>query len=125
MLKEKQILWTVSMGIRPPRKPTLTKASKNTTNQRHLNLKKRTRMPDVAAAIVENRWVTVKSIALANGISVKTAHAILHKDLGLAKKSTRWVPWLLNSDQKQERVRTCHQFLAAVHGNVRQHCPCE
>jgi histone-lysine N-methyltransferase SETMAR len=64
--------------------------------------------------VEEDRRVTIKSIALANGVSVKTVHDILHKDLGLVKKSARWAPRLLNADQKKERVRTCQKFLAAV-----------
>ncbi len=39
---------------------------------------------------------------------------ILRDDLGLVKKSARWVPKLLNEDQKQERVRTCKEFIATV-----------
>ena len=39
---------------------------------------------------------------------------ILHEDLGLIKKSARWVPKLLTDAQKDERVRTCKQFTAAI-----------
>jgi hypothetical protein len=39
---------------------------------------------------------------------------ILHDDLGLVKKSTRWVPKLLSDDQRKERVRTCTEFVAAI-----------
>ncbi len=96
------------------------KYGKNTVDQRHPNPKKRTCIPDViasvAATVEEDRWVTINSIALANEVSVKTVLAILHKDLGLLKKSAKWVPRLLNSDLKQERVLTCQQFLAAVEG---------
>ncbi len=104
------------------------KAGETTADQRHLNLKKRTQVPDVIASVavaVEEDWrVTIKNIALANGVSVKTVHAILHKDLGLVKKSARWVPRLLNSDQEQERVQTCQKFLATVQRrcNAGQHC---
>ncbi len=63
------------------------KAGETTTNQMHLNPKNRTRVPDViasvAAAVEEDRRVTIKNIALANGVSVKTVHAILHKILDL------------------------------------------
>jgi uncharacterized ferritin-like protein (DUF455 family) len=41
-------------------------------------------------------------------------HSILRDDLGLVKKSARWVPKLLNEDQKQESVRTCKEFVAAI-----------
>jgi hypothetical protein len=32
-------------------------------------------------------------------------HNILHEELGLVKKSARWVPELLSMEQKEERVR--------------------
>jgi histone-lysine N-methyltransferase SETMAR len=42
-------------------------------------------------------------------------HNILHQELGLVKKSARWVPKLLSEDHKKERVRICTEFVAAVH----------
>jgi hypothetical protein len=41
-------------------------------------------------------------------------HNILHEELGLVKKSARWVPNLLSTEQKEERVRICSKFVAAV-----------
>jgi hypothetical protein len=41
-------------------------------------------------------------------------HNILHVELGLVKKSSRWVPKLLSSEQKEERVRSCSEFIAAI-----------
>jgi histone-lysine N-methyltransferase SETMAR len=40
--------------------------------------------------------------------------SILCDNLGLVKKSARWVPKLLSEEQKLERVRTCRDFVAAV-----------
>jgi hypothetical protein len=84
------------MGIRLSRKPPIyamfkkVKYGENTVDQRHLNPKKRTYIPDViasvAATVEEDQWVTINSIALANGVSAKTVLAILHKDPGLLKK---------------------------------------
>lgn len=46
---------------------------------------------------------------------VPTIHNILHDDLGLSKKSARWVPKLLSDGQKNEQVRISQQFIADVH----------
>ncbi len=56
----------------------------------------------------------METIAAAHGVSEKTIFNILHQDLGLKKKSARWVPKLLSEEQKQERVRVCSDFIAAV-----------
>jgi hypothetical protein len=50
-------------------------------------------------------------------VSFGTIYNILHDDLGLVKKSARWVPKLLNEEQKQERVRTCTNFIAKAQRN--------
>jgi hypothetical protein len=39
---------------------------------------------------------------------------ILQDDLGLVKKSARWVPKLLSKEQKQERVLTCQEFVFTI-----------
>jgi histone-lysine N-methyltransferase SETMAR len=94
------------------------KAGKNTDDQRHLNPKKTVRtaslIASIAAAVEADRRQCIKSLAAVHGVSVYTVHSILHKDLGLEKKSARWVPKLLSSEQKEERVRTCSAFIAAV-----------
>jgi histone-lysine N-methyltransferase SETMAR len=46
---------------------------------------------------------------------VGTIHCVLHEDLGLEKKSARWVPKLLSQEQKIQRVEDCRDFIAAVH----------
>jgi hypothetical protein len=48
-------------------------------------------------------------------MSVSAIHAVLHDDLGLEKKSARWVPKLLNDVQKQQHVKVCSEFVKAVH----------
>jgi hypothetical protein len=68
----------------------------------------------VATAVEEDRGQCIKSLAAVHGVSVYTIHSILHKDLGLEKKSARWVPKLLSSEQKEEQVLTCSAFIAAV-----------
>ncbi len=50
------------------------------------------------------------------GLWVLTAmvHAILHKDMKLAKKLARWVPKLTDKKTKKERVRMCEAFIAII-----------
>jgi hypothetical protein len=86
------------------------KAGKTTDDQRHLSAKKTA----VAADVREERRVNCRDLAFDNGVSNGTMHSILRDNLGLVKKSARWVPKLLNEDQKQEHVRTCTEFVAAV-----------
>lgn len=70
---------------------------------------------DVAAEIDRDGRITIRSLSSAFGVSLRTMHKILHEDLGLSKKSARWVPRLLTDDQKEERVRVCTKFVANVH----------
>jgi hypothetical protein len=94
------------------------KSGKTTEDQRRFNPKKTVRtaslIASVAAAIEDDCRLSVKYLAAVNGVSVYTIQSILHKDLGLEKKSARWVPKLLSVEQKEERVRTCAAFIAAV-----------
>jgi histone-lysine N-methyltransferase SETMAR len=95
------------------------KAGENTSDQRHLNGKKTVRnaalIASVAAAVEQDRRLSVKSFAVAHGVGMGTIHRILHEDLGLEKKSARWVPKLLSQDQKIQRVEDCRDLVAAVH----------
>jgi hypothetical protein len=47
-------------------------------------------------------------------MSVGTIFAILHEDLGLVKKSTRWVPKLLSQEQMDWRVETSAAFVKLI-----------
>jgi hypothetical protein len=68
----------------------------------------------VAAAVEDDRRVCIEALATAHGTSVLTIHAVVHDDLGLEKKSARWVPKLLNDDQKQQRAEVCSEFVKEV-----------
>ena len=88
---------------------------KNTSDQRHSNPKKTRRTADVVAAVAESveedRRVTVRTLAARHGLTYGTVSLILKQDLGLVKKSARWVPKLLSPEQKQLRVDLSDDFL--------------
>jgi hypothetical protein len=44
--------------------------------------------------------------------------------LGLEKKLARWLAKLLNDEQKQERVRVCSDFIAAIHRRFKSMLDC-
>jgi len=97
----------------------LVKEGKEVKNERGRATTKHVRtdavIASVAAAVEADARVTVRELAAANGVSKNTILKIIHSDLGLSKKSARWVPKLLNMTQKMERVRVCTEFVAAVH----------
>jgi hypothetical protein len=93
----------------------LVKAGKNTDDKRRFNAKKTTGTDDliaiIVAAIEDDRRVRVKSLAKAFDVSAGTIFNIIHEDLGLVKKSARWVPKLLSPDQMEQRVETSASFV--------------
>jgi hypothetical protein len=54
----------------------------------------------MAYNVVEDWWVSCKEPASIHGVHVEAIINILCDDLGLLKKSTRWVPKLLNEVEK-------------------------
>jgi hypothetical protein len=91
------------------------KAGESTEDRQHLNPKKTKRTEDIIAAVAADvkadRRITCRDLA---SVSFETMHNILHVELGLVKKSARWVPKLLSPEQKEERVRICTEFVAAI-----------
>ena len=81
--------------------------------------KKRTAslITEIADEVGSNAQVSLRALANAHGISTDTVQTILHDDLGLTKgkKAAKWVPKRLSKEQKEERVRVCCDFVAAVH----------
>ena len=61
--------------------------------------------------INDHRCVTVEALAERHFVSTYTVFKVLKEDLGLVKKSARWVPKLLTEEQKAERVRCSNLFL--------------
>jgi hypothetical protein len=91
------------------------KDGKSTSDLRHSNAKKTKRTDDVVAAVaaaVETDWrLTIRELAGTLGLTFATVQSTLTVDLGLVKKSAHWVPNLLSSDQKEERVKRSEDFV--------------
>ena len=51
--------------------------------------------------ILEDRWISAKSVAEQLGISRERVGSVIHEDLDMGKLSARWVPKCLNADQKR------------------------
>ncbi len=56
-----------------------------------------------AAAAAEDRRVSIQDLARAHGTLYGTISRILHSQLGLVKKSARWVPKLLSTPRRWSR----------------------
>jgi hypothetical protein len=69
------------------------KEGKLAANQRGSNTKRGIRnfffTTKIAAEVESDRSVTVRELTRTNGVSTKTIHTTLHKDLNLSKKSAR------------------------------------
>ena len=61
--------------------------------------------------ILENRRVHVRDMTDELGISVGSVESIIHERLGFRKISARWVPKLLNFDQKFTHEEICERLL--------------
>mgnify|MGYP003623263763 CR=1 FL=1 len=70
----------------------------------------------VEKLVLEDRRVSVKSIASKVGISVGSVHTIMHDDLKMRKVSSRWVPRMLTEDHKAARVTMCQAMLTRDDG---------
>ena len=65
----------------------------------------------VKALVEEDGRYTVEEIANKVGISEGSAHTILTQNLGMKKVCARWVPHLLTTDQKKQRVDCSRKLL--------------
>jgi len=61
--------------------------------------------------ILEDHWISAKSIDEQLGISREWVGSIIHEDLGTWKLSTKWVPKCLNMDQKRPQCQLSEQLL--------------
>jgi len=61
--------------------------------------------------ILEERQISVKSIAKQLAISRERVGPIIHEDLDMGKLSKKWVPKCLYVDQKRQRCQSSEQLL--------------
>ena len=66
----------------------------------------------VEGLIIEDRRITIQQIAYAVGVPNYTENGIIHDQLHMTNVSSRWVPYLVTSDQKHERIQSCQELLA-------------
>jgi hypothetical protein len=71
---------------------------------------------EITAEVEVDQRITIRKLAAAHGVCMQTIQLTVHEDLDLSKKSARWVPKLLTSGHKEERIRTCKKFLAMIRG---------
>ena len=80
------------------------KMGKNTDDRRGFTKQKTADLiASVAAAVAEDRRVSIQDLARAHGASYGTISRILHSQLGLVKKSARWVLKLLFTPRRWSR----------------------
>lgn len=71
----------------------------------------------IRSLILEDRRIKVRETADIVGISTERVHNILHEKLAMKKLSSRWVPHLLNDDQKRVRMEISQQCLNKYNHN--------
>lgn len=90
------------------------KEGRDREDQRGQNAKKTVRTPEMIVAVKDyiesDRRVTYTDIEEAFGLTPGTVNTIIKDDLGLIKKSARWVPRLLDFEQKKKRVDLSMDF---------------
>ena len=70
----------------------------------------------VQKLVEDDARITTAFIAAQLQISVGTVSTILHDSLGLSKVSCRWIPHILTTDQKRQRVSWCQSMLRRFDG---------
>ena len=80
------------------------KMGKNTVDRRGFTKQKTADLiASAAAAVAEDRRVSIQDLARAHGTSYGTINRILNSQLGLVKKSSRLVPKLLSTPRRWSR----------------------
>jgi len=60
--------------------------------------------------ILEDRWISAKSIAEELNISRERVGSIIHEDLDMQKLSAKWVQKCLNAGQKHQQCQKSEKF---------------
>ncbi|UYV78442.1 hypothetical protein LAZ67_16001387 [Cordylochernes scorpioides] len=69
---------------------------------------------EVEKMILANRRITVREVAEDLNISIGSCHSIFINDLGMRWVAAKFVPKLLNCDQKQHRMNIANEMLDSV-----------
>ncbi|UYV83793.1 hypothetical protein LAZ67_X000145 [Cordylochernes scorpioides] len=69
---------------------------------------------EVEKMILANRRITVREVAEDLNISIGSCHSIFINDLGMRRVAAKFVPKLLNCDQKQHRMKIANEMLDSV-----------
>ncbi|KYN33855.1 hypothetical protein ALC56_11827 [Trachymyrmex septentrionalis] len=69
---------------------------------------------EVKKIVLANRRITVREVAEDLNISIGSCHSIFTNDLGMRRVAAKFVPKLLNFDQKQHRINIAKELLDSV-----------
>ncbi|UYV74621.1 hypothetical protein LAZ67_12000310 [Cordylochernes scorpioides] len=69
---------------------------------------------EVEKMILANRRITVREVAEDLNISIGSCHSIFINDLGMRRVAAKFVPKLLNCDQKQHRMNIANEMFDSV-----------
>ncbi|UYV81547.1 hypothetical protein LAZ67_20001502 [Cordylochernes scorpioides] len=69
---------------------------------------------EVERMILANRRITVREVAEDLNMSIGSCHSIFINDLGMRRVAAKFVPKLLNCDQKQHRMNIANEMLDSV-----------
>ncbi|UYV60110.1 hypothetical protein LAZ67_1000019 [Cordylochernes scorpioides] len=69
---------------------------------------------EVEKMILANRRITFRDVAEDLNISIGSCHSIFINDLGMRRVAAKFVPKLLNCDQKQHRMNIANEMLDSV-----------
>ncbi|UYV80271.1 hypothetical protein LAZ67_18002251 [Cordylochernes scorpioides] len=69
---------------------------------------------EVEKMILANRRITVREVAEDLNISIDSCHSNFINDLGMRRVAAKFVPKLLNCDQKQHRMNIANEMLDSV-----------
>ncbi|UYV61131.1 hypothetical protein LAZ67_1003537 [Cordylochernes scorpioides] len=72
------------------------------------------KIDEVEKMILANRRITVREVAEDLNISIGSCYSIFINDLGMRRVATKFVPKLLNCDQKQHRMNIANEMLVSV-----------
>ncbi|UYV72614.1 hypothetical protein LAZ67_10000060 [Cordylochernes scorpioides] len=76
---------------------------------------------EVEKMILANRRITVREVAEDLNISIGSCHSIFINDLGMRRVAAKFVPKLLNCDQKQHRMNIVNEMLDSVRDDPNLH----